>query len=269
MSYNHEQRQLGVILFSSNLASDPKETELFKKRFDMRKPFEDEDTKSDILYYNCPSYNGFDGFFLKSEQKFDIRVEMIDGKIKLFLQDNMQSALEFANSIIKSATEDDTLHHVDHLVDVYNLFGYIPDDIPVAFVEETAESLSTHLAKYGDMARFVASLHHQPFSDLLSAYIEEEGDYYISLRYLSLDESDGYDGDQWNPWTAKKYLKLYHLTWYIDPWYSGKPKLERLLEVYNILANSSEEDMRHLRFILTQIKEWATLKNVELDLYNF
>lgn len=252
MKYTTEQLETAIILFNSNLRFELKDTVEFKKTFSMAEPYEDEvndGIKDPHLWYYMP-YSNDNSVFYKSEELFFLRPEMINGKLILRMtSEELVKAKKFASEFIEKELQDNVLD-ICHLADVF-FFGGLLSSIE----EETVSGIFESLQGYGDIALFLYNLRVAPFGDTLKKYIDEEGDYYVSLRYRQPYENGG--EENYSNWSTVRYLDLVDFKWFLEPWKSKESMTYRLLEIYKMMTGLSDSDYRQLKYIVNEFKDWC------------
>lgn len=252
MKYTTEQLETAIILFNSNLRFELKDTVEFGKTFNMEDPCEDEivgGMETPHLWYFHP-YSDGNSVFYKSEELFFIRPEMVNGELVLRMtKEEISRAKEFTQEFLEKELPENKLD-ICHLADVF-FFGGLLSSIE----EETVSSLFESLQEYGDNAVFLYHLRVAPFGDTIYKYVEEEGYYYVTLRHKRRYETDGVDYQ--SNWEAIRYLNLVSATWFLKPWRRSETMTERLLEIYKMIKDMTDADYNHLRYIVSEIKDWC------------
>ena len=282
--YYYWQYQLGIIFFNSNLVLELEETEVFKKWIDIRDSFPDEGAHHKVVSYHrigqfCSE------FFMKSGEDMYIELQgawKYGTKFRIQGGASLEEAIAYADSIILNCVKGANLHHLDVLVE---LFGdYIPVGIKPSWFDEAEDYFLTEEEKeredrnmfdadseairlknrFGkDLVEFVSSLYHQPFGDHISAFIEDEGEDLISLRYMTEDERCGNDCDCWNPWPAIRYLKFPTGLKFIKPWSSGNGRYMRTNEVMEFFHSLTDEERRWVYNLNKKFREWIQDRGLE------
>ena len=277
--YYYWQYQMALILFNSNLVLDVQDHEEFKKWITIRDSFPDEGEPCKVVSYHrigdfCSE------FFMKSGEQIYLKLQGVydNGFTKYkVINGSLEDAIKYVSNVINNCVKGANMHHLDALVKIFD--NYIPggirpswfDEVEFYFIDEPKKeefdelkySIATEVAymnaDFGcDLVDFVASLHFQPFGDLISDYIESCGKKEISLRYMMEDERCGHDCDCHNPWPAIRYIHFENGLKFIKPWYRDTDgnQYHRVLDIKKFLYSLTKEEVNKLKEINKKFREF-------------
>ena len=286
------------ILSSEISEEDKNQGEVFDfESLNLRIPYEDEKIKDNVLYYINHPYGGscymestgykvtfervpYDKqYFVATRKEYDkIDQELSEMITGMFINDELKSIDLLVESIfsIMSKMLNNSINIDDR--DAFLSFFDIVEEVEYCkkdfFFKHSYKDFWGARAYEEKLFEFLGYLHFQPNSDELEEYLEykkeKEESSKLSMRYMSIDENQGYD-DYENPWQAIKYLSLEYKTYYIYPWYRGDTKEERIQTVHQLLSEMLDNDDLDL-FIgfYSDYKYWIhVIKKGDIDYYDF